>query len=195
MTDVIDAAHIAPVVYAEPASGALVRLAAFIGGAVLLLCGLVVSLGTMLGALIGMGVVNNVWRRRGRSMTRGGYWFAAGASMTVVLLAAGSALFAVAPAGSLRGVMHAADSASVAAGKEEPPELLRRLGPMYDRRYEPSAGTSRLLAIVGAVWGLGFMVGSLAALYASVGWGAAMLLALAVTGRWPGAAMGPARPS
>jgi len=181
--------------FSEPKSRPLVRIAAFVVGALLLLCGLIVSLGTMIGALIGMGVANSLWRRRAQPSTRGKYWIAAGVSMAVVLLAAASVLFAVAPAGSLRSVMHTADSASVAAGKEEPPELLKRLGPMYNRRYEPSAGASRLLAIVGAVWGLGFLVVSLAALYGSLGWGAAMLLALAVTGRWPGAAMGPAPPS
>ncbi len=191
MTDVVEPERIASVVHAEPPSGALVRVAAFVGGAVLLLCGLVISLGTMLAALIGMGVVNHVWRRRGRPTTRGGYWIAAGASMAIVLLVAGSALFAVAPTGSLRSVMHTADSASVAAGREPPPELLQRLGPMYNRRLEPSAGTSRVLAIVGAVWGLGFMVGSLAALYGTLAWGAAMLLAHAVTGRWPGATIRP----
>src|SRR4051812_4183466 len=124
-------------------------------------------------ALIGMGVANYVWRRKRRPTTRGGYWIAAGASMTLVLLAAGGALFVAAPAGTVRSVMHAADSASVAAGKKEPPELLKRLGPAYDRRFVQSAGTSRTLAIVGTVWGVGFMVGSLAVVYGSLAWGAA----------------------
>jgi hypothetical protein len=181
--------------FSEPKSRPIVRIAAFVAGSLLLLGGLVVSLGTMVVALIGMGVANTLWRRRAQPTTRGRYWIVAGASMAVVLLAAVGALFAVAPGGTLQGVMHTADSASVAAGKEEPPELLKRLGPMYNQKYEPSAGTSRLLAIVGAVWGLGFMVGSLAALYGSLGWGAAMLLALALSGRWPGAATGPAPPT
>ena len=179
----------------ESKRGPLVRIAAFVVGALLLLCGLIVSLGTMIGALIGMGVANSLWRRRAQPSTRGKYWIAAGVSMAVVLLAAASVLFAVAPAGSLRTVMHATDSASVAAGKEEPPAILKRLGPMYNRRYEPSASASHLLATVGAVWGVGFLVGSLAALYGSLGWGAAMLLALGATGRWPGAVLGPAPPS
>ena len=189
MTSVIEPELVEPDAHVEPKSGPVLRIVAFVVGSLLLLCGLVISLGTLAGALIGMGVANNVWRRRPQPLTRGGYWIVAGASMAVVLLAATGAVLAMAPTGSVRGVMHAADSASVAAGKQEPPELLKRLGPMYSRRYEPTAGTSRLLGIVGAVWGLGFMVGSLALLYGSLGWGAAMLLALGVTGRWPGAAM------
>jgi len=167
-------------------SGAIARVAAFLAGALLLLCGLVVSLGSVLVALIAMAIAGRVHRRRGHPLTRGGHWVTASASMTAVVLVAGAAMMVASPRGTLRSVIQTADSASVSAGKEPPPEWLQRLGPGV--RVQPAGSTtwSRVGAILGAVWGIAFLVGLLSAVYGSLGWGAGMLLGLAFQGRWPG---------
>jgi hypothetical protein len=171
-------------------TGMLPRLAAFVGGAVLLLGGVVVSLGAVLLAPVGMAAAAYVQRRRGHPLTRGGHWIAAFASMAITILIAAGVLLSLTPKGTVANVMHAADSTSAVAAKQPPPAWLERLAPGYrvqQVRMEPS---SRLIAVLTAIFGVGFTVTAFATVYATLGWGAGMLLGLAVQGRWPGASAG-----
>lgn len=164
----------------------LVRAAALVAGVVVLLGGLIVSLGGVILAPIGMAVAGHVQRRRGRPLTRGGYWIAACSSMALAVALAGGALLSTAPKGTVASVMHAADSSSAAAAKEPPPAWLDRLAPGYrvqQARMEPS---SRVVAVLTAIFGVGFALTFFSTLYGSVGWGAGMLLGLAFRGSWPG---------
>ncbi|MFL5617985.1 MAG: hypothetical protein ACJ79A_06255 [Gemmatimonadaceae bacterium] len=172
---------------AQPA-GSFTRVAAFVAGAVVLLCGVVVSFGGVVLAPIGMAVVAYVQQRRGHPLTRGGHWIAACSSMAIAILIVGGALLSATPKGTVANVMHAADSSSAVAAKQPPPAWLERIAPGYrlqQARMEPS---SRLIAVLAAIFGIGFAVTVFATLYGSLGWGAGMLLGLAVQGRWPGAA-------
>lgn len=166
--------------------GSLARLGALLAGVVVLLGGIVVSLGGVVLAPIGMAVAAQVQRRRGRPLTRGGYWIAAFSSMAIVILVVAGALLSIAPTGTVANVMHAADSSSAVAAKQPPPAWLERVAPGYrvqQARMEPS---SRLLAVFAAIFGIGFAVTTFATLYGTLGWGAGMLLGLAAQGRWPG---------
>ena len=170
-----------------PSTGLLPRLAAFVGGAVLLLGGVVVSLGAVVLAPAGMAVAAYVQRRRGQPLTGGGHWIAAFASMAIAILIAAGVLLSLTPKGTVANVMHAADSTSAVAAKQPPPAWLERLAPGYrvqQARMEPS---SRLIAVLTTIFGVGFAVTAFATLYGTLGWGAGMLLGLAVQGRWPGA--------
>jgi hypothetical protein len=166
--------------------GPLVRAAALVAGALVLLGGVIVSLGGVVLAPIGMAVAGHVQRRRGRALTRGGYWIAACSSMALAVALAAGALLGSAPKGTLANVVHAADSSSAAAAKEPPPAWLDRLAPGYrvqQARMEPS---SRVLAVLTALFGVGFALTFFATLYGSLGWGAGMLLGFAFRGSWPG---------
>jgi hypothetical protein len=170
-----------------PSEALLPRLAAFVGGVVLLLGGVVVSLGAVVLAPVGMAVAAYVLRRRGQPLTVGGYWIAAFASMAITILVAAGVLLSLTPKGTVANVMHAADSTSAVAAKQPPPAWLERFAPGYrvqQARMEPS---SRLIAILTGIFGVGFAVTAFATLYGTLGWGAGMLLGLAVQGRWPGA--------
>jgi hypothetical protein len=167
-------------------TGMLARLAAFVGGAVLLLGGVVVSLGGVVVAPIGMAVAAYVQRRRGHPLTRGGHWIAAFASMAIAILIAAGALLSLTPKGTVANVMHAADSSSAVAAKQPPPAWLERLAPGYRVQQVTMEPSSRLIAVVAAIFGIGFAVTTFATLYGTLGWGAGMLLGLAVQGRWPG---------
>jgi hypothetical protein len=171
--------------------GSVARLAALVAGVVVLLCGVVVSLGAVVLAPIGMAVAAHVQRRRGHPLTRGGYWIAAFSSMAIVILVVTGALLSIAPKGTVANVMHAADSSSAVAAKQPPPAWLERLAPGYrvqQARMEPS---SRLFAVLTAIFGIGFAVTTFATMYGTLGWGAGMLLGLAAQGRWPGSSPAP----
>jgi hypothetical protein len=180
------APEIVGVGHGAPKSGAGARVAAFVAGLLVLLCGAVISLGVVVLAPVGMAIVGYVQRRRGHPLTRGGHWIAASASITLALLMAGGAFVAATPPGAIRSVMNAADSASAVAAKEPPPAWLEKLGPGFSQSNARMTSTSGVAALIGAVIGIGFALGLVSALYGSFGWGAGMLLGLAVTGRWPG---------
>lgn len=172
-------------------AGSLTRVAAFVAGAIVLLGGIVVSLGGVVLALIGMAAAAYVQRRRAHPLTIGGHWIAAFSSMAIVILLATGALLSIAPKGTVANVMHAADSSSAVAAKQPPPAWLERLAPGYrvqQARMEPS---SRLFAVLTAIFGIGFAVTTFATVYGTLGWGAGMLFGLAVQGRWPGASQAP----
>lgn len=166
--------------------GPLVRAAAVVAGAAVLLGGAIVSFGGVVLAPIGMAVAGHVQRRRGRPLTRVGYWIAACSSMALAVALAAGALLSAAPKGTVPSVMHAADSSSAAAAKEPPPRWLDRLAPGYrvqQARMEPS---SRVVAVLTTIFGVGFALTFFSTLYGTVGWGAGMLLGLAFRGSWPG---------
>lgn len=167
-------------------SGPLVRAAAFVAGAVVLLGGVVVSLGGVVLAPLGMAVAAYVQRRRGRALTRGGHWIAACSSMAIAVAIAAGALLGATPKGTLANVMHAADSSSAVAAKEPPPAWLDRLAPGYRVQQSRMAPSSRAFAVAAAIFGVGFALTFFATLYGTLGWGAGMLLGLAIRGSWPG---------
>jgi hypothetical protein len=167
-------------------SGPLARAAALVAGVLVLLGGVIVSLGGVVLAPIGMAVAGHVQRRRGRPLTRAGYWIAACSSMAFAVALAAGALLSATPKDTVAKVIHAADSSSAAAAKEPPPAWLDRLAPGYrvqQTRMEPS---SRLVAVLTAIFGVGFAMTFFSTLYGSVGWGAGMLFGLAFRGSWPG---------
>jgi hypothetical protein len=167
-------------------SGPLVRAAALVAGVVVLMGGVIVSLGGVVLAPIGMAVADHVQRRRGRPLTPGGYWIVACSSMPLAVAVAAGALLSTAPKGTVANVMHAADSSSAAAAKQPPPAWLDRLAPGYrvqQARMEPS---SRVVAVLTTIFGVGFALTFFSTLYGSVGWGVGMLLGLAFRGSWPG---------
>jgi len=169
----------------------LARLGALVAGVVVLGCGVVVSAGGVALALVGMAVVAYVQRRRGDRLTRTGHWVTACATMAIVTLLVAAALLGMAPKGTVANVMHAADSSSAVAARQPPPAWLERFSPGYraqQARMEPS---SRLIAVLSAIFGIGFALSFFATIYGSLGWGAGMLLGLAAHGRWPGAPPSP----
>jgi hypothetical protein len=170
--------------------GPLARVAAFVAGVALLSGGIVVSLGGVVLAPIGMAIAARVQRRRGHPLTRGGHWIAACSAMALVVVLAAGALLSAAPKGTVANVMHAADSSSAVAAKAPPPAWLDRLTPGYrvqQTRMEPS---SRVFAVLAAIFGIGFALTFFATLYGSLGWCAGMLLGLAFRGSWPGVPAG-----
>ena len=80
----------------------------------------------------------------------------------------------------------AADSSSAVAAKEPPPAWLDRLAPGYRVQQARMAPSSRAFAVATAIFGVGFALTFFATLYGTLGWGAGMLLGLAIRGSWPG---------
>jgi hypothetical protein len=175
---------------ARPAalSGAAIRVAACIGGLLLLFGGAVFSLGSVLFAPVGMGATAWVQRRRGHRMTRAGSWLAAVASVAIVLAVAGGVLTLVIPTETWRQARLAADSASAASAKEPPPAWLERMAPGATQRAAQSAPMSPRVETAAMLLGGSIAVGLFAALFGSLGWVAGMLFGLAFSGHWPGSA-------
>ncbi|HEX7978835.1 MAG TPA: hypothetical protein VF461_09555 [Gemmatimonadaceae bacterium] len=176
---------ITPSAHQEPKSSVLARLAAGIGGLLVLSCAALVSFGTVVLALIGMAVVAGVQRRRGRALTRSGHWVTAYSTMAVVALALSGAVFVAMPRGALDAAKQSVDSSNAVAAKQPAPAWVQRLYPQYS---QAAANTKPSPAVVWAtmILGVGITVSFLSALLGTLSWGAGMLLGLAVVGRWPG---------
>jgi hypothetical protein len=177
---------VTPVDQQGPRSGAGARLAAAIGGLVLLTGAVLVSFGTIVIALIGMAVVAGVQRRRGRALTRSGHWVAACATMAVIVLALSGALLSYVPRGALSAAKQSMDSSSAASAKQPPPAWVQKLYPQYSQAAA-NAKPSSVMVWMSMIIGVGIAVTFFATLYGTLSWGAAMLLGLAFIGRWPGA--------
>src|SRR4051794_10395687 len=167
-------------------SSALVRLAAGIGGLAVLACSALISLGTVVIVLIGVAVIASVLRKRGRALTRSGHWVAACATMAVVLLALGGALFSFAPGVGFETMKQSMDSSSAASAKQQPPAWVQRLYPQY-KQPAANAKPSPAMVWISLLIGGGILVSFFAALLGTLSWSAGMLLGLAFLGRWPGA--------
>src|SRR6478609_743671 len=132
-------------------------------------------------------LVAGVQRRRGRALTRSGHWVTACATMAVVMLAASGALFSYMPKGAMDAAKQSMDSSNAAAAKQPPPAWVQRLYPQYAQQTAASAKPSTAMVWLSMILGGGMFVSFFSMLYGTLSWGAAMLLGLAVAGRWPGA--------
>ena len=148
---------VTPIASEERKSGALVRLAAAVGGLVVLACAGVVTLGTVLIVLIGMAVVGGVQRKRGRPLTRTGHWVAACSTMAVVLLAVGGIFYAAVPRSALDAAKQSMDSSRTEAAKQPPPAWLERLSPGY-RQIAQNAKPSPAAERIGTAFGFVFAI-------------------------------------
>ena len=178
--------EIIPPIEPEPKSGAGARLLAAVGGLVVLSGAALVSVGTVALALIVMAVVGAIQRRRDRALTRSGHWVAACATMAVVVLALFGIGFAAMPGGSMDAAKRSMDSSRAVAAEQPPPAWVQRLYPQYSQakvNAKPSNGILWATTIIG----VGMVVTFFGTLLGTLGWGAGMLLGLAVNGRWPGA--------
>jgi hypothetical protein len=186
MTLIAEPEVVIPVDPQAPRSGAGARLAAAIGGLVLLTGAVLVSFGTVVIALIGMTVVAGVQRRRGRALTRSGHWVAACATMAVIVLALSGALLSYVPRGALSAAKQSMDSSSAASAKQPPPAWVQKLYPQYSQAAA-NAKPSPVMVWTSMIIGVGIAVTFFATLYGTLSWGAGMLIGLAFIGRWPGA--------
>jgi len=186
MTLAAEPAPVAPIAPREPKSSVVVRLAAAVGGLAVLAGTALISVGTVVIALIGMAVVAGVQRRRGRALTRSGHWVAACATMAVVVLAFSGALLSYMPRGALNAAKQSMDSSSAASAKQPPPAWVQKLYPQYSQAAA-NAKPSPVMVWMTMIIGVGIAVTFFATLYGTLSWGAGMLLGLAVLGRWPGA--------
>jgi hypothetical protein len=168
-----------------PAS-AVERAAAFLAGLLVMAVSAIVTLGTALVGLAGMGIVTWALRRRGRPLSRGGGWIAACCAVAIVLVAASGTIWSVMPQRVWRDARRAMDSAS-AAPEPPPPAWLDRIAPGTSRRAaamgKPPAGFQTGMML----WGFGFMIVMMSSLAGSLGWAMGMLFGFAVKGHWPGA--------
>ena len=171
----------------EQKSGVPVRLMAGVGGLAVLALTALISVGTVVIVLIGMAVIAGVQRKRRRAVTRSGHWVTACATMAVVLIAASGALFSYMPKGAMDAAKQSMDSSSAVAAKRPPPAWVQRLYPQYAQQTAANAKPSTAMVWLSMILGGGMFVSFFALLYGTLSWGAAMLLGLAVAGRWPGA--------
>jgi len=185
MTLAAEPESITPIAHQEPKSSAGVRVAAAIGGLAVLAGTALISVGTVVIALIGMAVVAGVQRRRGRALTRSGHWVAACTTMAVVVLAFSGALLSYVPRGALSAAKQSMDSSSAASAKQPPPAWVQKLYPQYSQAAA-NAKPSPVMVWVSLIIGVGIAVTFFATLYGTLSWGAGMLLGLALVGRWPG---------
>lgn len=176
-----------PSEHREEKLNALMRLVAGIGGLAVLALTALISLGTVVIVLIGMAVIAGVQRKRRRAVTRSGHWVTACATMAVVLLAASGALFSYMPKGAMDAAKQSMDSSNAAAAKQPPPAWVQRLYPQYAQQTAANAKPSTAMVWLSMILGGGMFVSFFSLLYGTLSWGAAMLLGLALAGRWPGA--------
>ena len=169
----------------EEKSSALVRSVAGVGGLVVLAGTVVISVGTMVLALMAMAVVAAVHRKRGRALTRSGHWVVACTTMGVLVFAFVGTQFASTPRRTIEAAKQSMDSSNAAAAKQKPPTWVEKLYPQY--REAANAKPSPAMVWMTAILGFGMVVGFFGLLYGTLTWGTAMLLGLALTGRWPGA--------
>ena len=164
------------------------RIMAAVAGAVLLGVSALFSFGLAAAAPIGMLVAALVARRRGVGLTRGASWLGAVVAVIVTILLAGGVVAVKSPPGTFANFQHSYDSVSVEAGKRRPPEWIQRISPRAaQRRANATDSTAKLprgaliwVYVVGGLFACGFL-GSFAG---SLGWGAGLLLAFAMLGRW-----------
>lgn len=161
------------------------RVAAALGGVLVLALGVVMSLGTALVALAGMGVAALVARWRKRPFTRVTGWIGAATAAAFALAAAGGYVASVMPAGTFDRVQHVSDSVT-AARRADPSSWEQRVAPT-PRGADSLASrltTTRAFRVWSVVMGglIAFSLGG--ALVGTMGWGAGMLLAYAASGRW-----------
>ena len=161
------------------------RVAALIAGVATLAIAATISFGAGLLSPIGVWLAHRVHRARGRALSRWGSWAGAVGATVFAFLIGGAVVATKMPPDTWRNIRHAADSASVASAKAPPPAWISRYAPAAaPRSRTPPAMNSFFM-----IWGIGLVVGALAALVGTAGWVATMLLAFSATGRWLGRPM------
>jgi hypothetical protein len=175
----------APVGPPRVTANILVRLAAFVGGALVLLVAALISLGTALLAPLGMWATSAYRRRRHGSTTRPATWLAAMASVGIGLVGLMLVALGAMPAGSLQRFQVTADSVSSANAKAPPPAWVERIAPGSSARAAQGPQTPASLRTPLMIWSAGIGILFMAALGGSIGWAGAMLCGFAIRGRWP----------
>jgi hypothetical protein len=172
---------------AAPHAGSLARTFAFFGALIVLIVGGILSLGAVLLAPAGMAIAAYIWRRRGRTLSPIGHWFAAAVAATVVFVAFAGAISSAMPKGSWEKARQAADSAQKISAKQPPPAWLQRLAPGVTQRAA-QAPTSERAQTFGLAFGAAFAAMFFVGFFGTLGWLGGMLAGLAFYGRWPGQA-------
>ena len=175
----------APVAPPSAAASVLVRVAAFVAGAFILLGAAVISLGTALLAPLGMWATGAYRRRRHDPATRPATWLAAMACVAIGLISLAFVALDGMPAGSMRHFQASVDSVSSANAKAPPPAWLERIAPGSSARAAQGSATPASLRTPLMIWSAGVGIIFMAALGGSIGWAGAMLCGFAIGGRWP----------
>lgn len=169
-----------------PAARIPARATALAAGLIVLAVGLLVSIGTVLLAPIGMWIVARVQRRRGRTLSPEGNWLAAVGSIAIVFVLLATSVVALTPADFWRQAARSADSTAAVSARTPPPAWLERIAPGASRQPANAPPTSPRMQQAAVAWGIGLAALILSAIYGTLGWGASLLLAFALTGRWLG---------
>jgi 4-amino-4-deoxy-L-arabinose transferase-like glycosyltransferase len=164
------------------------RVGAAIAGALILLFCSSFTLGTVVAAPLGVLAALGLARRRRRPLTRGHAWVGALIVATIAVPLVFAGLFASAPPGTIAAVRAAMDSAQTEQKPADLPAWLERMAPPGAVRQQNavaekltgSTGFMVVVAITGAI-SLTALFGTIAG---SLGWGASMLFAYAISGRW-----------
>jgi hypothetical protein len=179
--------------HTSAAAGPAVRVLAFLAGLVLLIPGAFLSFGSVLAGAVGMGVVTLARHQRRQHLSRWGGWVASTVSVAMLLAVFAFIIAEKVPPGTWSQVQHVADSTAAISAKQPPPAWVERVFPgatarsaAQRRMFSPSTQSAFLFA------GLGVAAAFYVALFGTLGWGAGMLLGLAVRGVWPGAVDGAA---
>lgn len=177
----------APTARTPAATNPVVRVLAFLAGIGVLIFGAFVSFGAVLAGAAGMGLATLARHQRRQHLTRWGGWIASTISVAIVLAIFAFILAEKLPPGAWTQVQHVADSAASASAKAPPPDWVERVFPgtsaraaAQQRIFSPSTQSAFVFATIGVA--AAFYL----ALFGTLGWGAGMLLALGVRGRWPG---------
>ncbi|MDB4907742.1 MAG: hypothetical protein JWO05_2526 [Gemmatimonadetes bacterium] len=166
------------------------RIAAFVGGIIVLALGSVISVGAALLAPIAIFVASRIVKARGGALTLWSSWVVAACSVGIGILLGGAVVALKLPNGSLQQVRTSYDSSSAQAAKQPPPKWLERIAPGSAARASQAQPRSHamqtgLLAVGGMM-----MFSMLGGIVGSLGWAAALLLAFGAQGRWIGAGTG-----
>ena len=158
------------------------RILSGLGGALLLVVGGIISLGTALAAPIAMLLVRARARRKGRAFSRLTSWVAAAAGSSVATAIAMGIIFAGKPAGTFAR-MEARDDSVRAEHLAHPPAWLSRLAPAAGTPFDPgttsimrSRWTHRYFQLLGA----SAICAAFGSLSGTLGWVATLLLGYAM---------------
>jgi hypothetical protein len=182
-----------PPTVVSPRAGMPTRVMALLAGITVLMLVTPFTLGLSLAAALGVIVVAFIQRRRSRTLTRGRAWVvAAGTAAAAAIVGLAVVALSLSPAQRqrIRAVVQEANQAppppppawleQITSGEPGKGGAERTSGdPLADRLAK-----SRAFQLYFGVLGGGLALLLLGALYGSVGWATAMLLAYGATGRW-----------
>jgi hypothetical protein len=171
-----------------PRAGAVARVFAFVGAAIVLVVGTVFSVGAALAAPVAMAIAAWLWRRRGKRLPAIGHWVAAMCGVIAAVVVYAGLVSALVPSGTWKQIQHAADSAQTASARTPPPAWLDRIAPGMAQQEAASRATgSDRAKSMAMAFGLGVTAIMFGLFFGTIGWVAGMLFGLSANGRWPGA--------